>query len=67
MKHRKIKVKVPRSYALESKKEVGVDVQIPMELSHRNPIHRNLGSTIPLIQMQSIGKIPKDWNPTKIL
>ena len=32
MKHRKIKGKVPRSYALESKKEVGVDVQIPMEL-----------------------------------
>ena len=34
--------KVSRFYALESKKEVGVDVQIRMELSHRNPIHRIL-------------------------
>jgi hypothetical protein len=34
-----------------------MDVQIPMELSHKNVIQRNLGSTITLIQMQFIENI----------
>ena len=37
-----------------------------LKLSHRNPIHGNLGKTILLIQSQLIGKKnPTDWNPTK--
>jgi hypothetical protein len=31
--------KMPQVYAFESIKEVEVDVQIPIELTHRNPIH----------------------------
>jgi hypothetical protein len=48
--------KLPRSYTLKSKKEVGVDVQIPMKSSHKNSINISFGSSVPLIR-KSIEKI----------
>jgi hypothetical protein len=49
--------KVPWFYALDSEKQAGLDIQIIlMEQEHVHPIPRNFGSTIPLIQRQSIEK-----------
>ena len=49
-------VKVPRSYANQCKKEVIVDVEIPIGLRCRNAIHRNFGGVVLLIQRSSLGK-----------
>jgi hypothetical protein len=43
---------------------IGVDVRILMVLRNRNPVHKNLGSTISLIQKQC-KKILKDWSAIK--
>ena len=60
---------MPRSYANEYKKEVVVDVEIPIglgcSLGCRNAIHRNFGGVIPLIQRHYLGKkiLQKSLNP----
>jgi hypothetical protein len=54
MEHSENTGNVHQSYVIECKKEVRVDVEIPMGLGCRNAIHRNFRGIIPLTQRASL-------------
>ena len=47
--------------------EVGVDVRIPVKCSTNESLVKNPTGLNPMNKMTNVGKIPKDFNPSKIL
>ena len=47
--------------------EVGVDVRIPVKCSTNKSLGKNPTRFNPMNQTTNVGKIPKDFNPSKIL